>query len=329
MQRTKPRRLSAISCCFSIIGCAFVTAKPVVAQAEPQYRVEFSAPKDLPNCNDPNGFRGLLELALSRDLLEPPASRVLDVRIQTPNSSDVVVDITLEELDGRVRNTHQQTYSRSMECYKILHLTAVAAAIDMDRDAPDEPPAPPKPPAPQPCPICEVSRAPAPKPLPPWFVGAGLRVDFGLAPDKLVGGHFIVGWRPSRSWSIEAHLRATFPEDTRPSGTTVVQVYSVASIGFVPCYRVKVFGLCGEFVAGNIWFQPIPLVKRQVDTALFLGIGARGFLEQRLSHRWSVRMDVDMFMPILPAQIGDDREQETRKTSVVAGSASASVLVSF
>lgn len=332
MQKTRMGRLGALLCSLSIVGCTLATAMPVYAQAEPRYRIDFSGPKDLPNCNDPDGFRGLLELAQPRDLFDPPASRVLDVRIQAPNSRDVIVDITLEELDGLVRSTRQQTYPRSMECYKILHLAAVAAAVDLDRDAPAEPPAAPpqKPPdPPPPCPPCEVPRAPAPRPPRSWFVGAGARVDFGVAPDQLIGGHFIVGWRRSPRWSFEAHGRATLPEDTRPLGPTVVRVHSLASFAFVPCYRVEPFGFCGGLILGNMWFSPLNLKYPQIDTALFWGAGIRAFLEQRLSDRWSARMDVELFMPILRARIEDNRSHDRWETSIVSGSASASLLVWF
>lgn len=331
MQKTSMGRLGALLCGLSIVGCTLATATPADAQAEPRYRVDFSGPRDLPNCNDSNGFRALLELAQPRDLFDPPASRVLDVRVRAPNSREVVVDITLNELDGRVRNTHQHTYPRSMECYKILHLAAVAAAVDLDRDAPPKPPAasPQKPPEPPPpCPPCEVPRAPAPKPPRTWFVGAGARVDFGVAPDQIIGGHFILGWRPSPRWSFEAHGRATLPEDTRPLGPTVVRVHSIASLGFVPCYRIEPFGFCGELILGNMWFTTL-LKHPQLDTVLFWGAGIRGFLEQRLSDRWSMRMDVDLFMPFWRAQVADDIQRDRWETSIVAGSASASVFTWF
>ncbi|MBK9263108.1 MAG: hypothetical protein IPM54_25305 [Polyangiaceae bacterium] len=97
----------------------------------------------------------------------------------------------------------------------------------------------------------------------------------------------------------------------------------------VPCYRIKVFGLCGELIWGNAWFTPLKPTRPQVDTARFLGAGARGFFEQSLSDRWSVRMDVDLFAPIMRAQIEDDNLAERWDTSAVSGSASASVLVWF
>lgn len=330
MHKTKWQRTSAPLFGLSIVGCTLVMPIPANAQAEPQYRIDFSAPKELPNCNDPNGFRALVELAQPRDLFGKTATRVLAVRIQAPSTREIVVDIALEELDGQVRNTRQQTYPRSMECYKILHLVAVSAAIDLDQDAP--PPAapkPPPPPPPPPCSPCEVPRAPAPKRLRHWFVGAGTRLDMGVAPDELIGGHFVVGWRRSASWSFEAHLRATLPKDTRPLAKTVVRVHSIGSIEFVPCYRREPFGFCGEFVVGNMWFTFLDLKYPQLDTTLFWGAGIRGFLEQRLSDRWSVRMDVELFVPFLQAHVADDIERDRWQTSIISGSASASVFVKF
>ncbi len=333
MQKNKGRPRRAFFCGLSIAGFASVTAIPAYAKDEPQYRVDFTAPKDLPNCNDPNGFRALLELAQPRDLFDVPATRVLDVRLDAPNNRDIIAEITVKAIDGEVRASRSPTYPRSMECYKILHLVAVAAATELDRDAPVELPSSPpplaKPPASAPCPPCDVPLAPRPKPQRRWFVGTGLRVDFGVAPDQLFGGHFVAGWRASRSWSVEGHLGVTAPEDTRPLGPTVVRVYSIGSFEFVPCYRKEPFGFCGEFVLGNLWFAPRNLAQPRVDSALFLGVGVRGFVEQQLTDRWSVRMDLGLFTPIVPAQIDDDTRQEHWMTSIVSGSGNVSFLAGF
>lgn len=332
MQKTKLSRHNTLLCGLSIVGSALVAAMPANALGEPQYRVDFSAPKELPNCNDPNGFRALLELAQPRELFDQPATRSLNVRIQAPNTREIVVETTIEELDGQVRSSHQQTYPRSMECYKILHLVAVAAAIDLDRDAPPAPSTPPKRPVPPACPPCELPPPPAPEPkkaLRNWFVGTGGRIDFGLAPEQLAGVHLLGGWRWSPSWSIEGHLGATLPKDTRPIKTTVVRVRSIGSFEFVPCYRIAPFGLCGEFVLGTMWFTPLSLKYPRIDSALFAGAGVRGFVEQHLGDRWSVRMDVELFVPLIRASIEDRPRREHWETSVISGSANASLFVWF
>lgn len=327
MQRTKWWHSSALSCWFSMASSAIVMTAAIDGRAEPHYRIALSVPNDLPNCNDLEGFRGVLDLALTRNLLEPPETRVLDVRIEKPRDAPYVVHIHLKELDGTLRAERQLTYPEATECFKVLHSTAIAAAVELDRDAPPEASrAPPKPLA---CPPCEVPQAPAPKPLRHWFVGAGGRIDMGVAPDQLVGGHFIVGWRRSPKWSFEVHGRATLPRDTRPLGPTVVRVHSIASLAFVPCYRIRILGLCGEFIMGNMWFTFLNLKYPQLDTALFGGAGIRGFLEQPLSERWSVRMDVDLFVPFMPADVADDAQRGRWETSFVSGSANMSLFVWF
>ncbi len=334
MQQTIIGRSYAFQCWFSVVGCSLAMTAAFDARAEPQYRIDLSAPKHLPACDDPDGFRGLLEFALSRNLLATPASRVLEIRIDKPTAADYVVNFALKELDGQVRGTYRQTYGRSLECFKVLYFLAVSAAVEMERDAPAEekPPPPPPPPPPAVPPICpphEEHRATPEKPFRPWFVGLGGVVEFGVAPESLVGVQFAGGWRWSPSWSLEAKVKATLPEDTRPLGPTVVRVYSVVSGTLGPCYRFGAFGLCGEVVVGNMWIKPLSLNNPQVDTALFWGAGARGFLEQNLSDRWSVRMDVNLFTPFLSAEIKDDRARDRWRTSVISGSASASMIVSF
>lgn len=80
---------------------------------------------------------------------------------------------------------------------------------------------------------------------------------------------------------------------------------------------------------GNMWFTFLNLKSEKLDTALFWGGGMRGFLEQRLSDRWSVRMDVDLFVPFLPTQVADDIQRDRWQTSIVSGSASASLFAWF
>jgi len=306
---------------------------PNTAHAEPpHYRVELSVPQNLPECNREADLIGMVLPMLAGPVLDPPATRVLVVKI-AKTKNNYLVDVLVNDLDGNKLDEERTDFPADMSCYEVLYRAALRVTVQMNKGVraakPAQTPPPPPSPAPPPCSPCELPRAPAPKKLRHWFVGAGMRLDMGVAPDELIGGHLIVGWRRSPRWSLEAHGRATLSNDTRPLGPTVVRVHSVGSLAFVPCYRIEPFGFCGEFVMGNIWFSFLNLRHPQLDTALFWGAGIRGFLEQPLSERLSVRMDVDLFVPFLPAQIAHDSKRERWETSIVSGSASVSLFAWF
>ncbi|HRI70329.1 MAG TPA: hypothetical protein PK156_39125 [Polyangium sp.] len=319
--------LSTITWCLS----------PNTAYAEPpHYRIELSVPQSLPECNREPDLIGMVLPMLTGPMLDPPVARVLVVRIGKTRA-DYLVDVIVRDLNGQTLEEERTDFPASMSCFEVLYRAALRAAVQMNKGVRAAKPAqaqcpPPPPRPPLQCPICDKPRPSPPHQAAvdrPWFVGAGARVDMGVAPDQLVGGHFIVGWRRSRTWSIEGRVGATLPKDTRPIKTTIVRVRSVGSIEFVPCYRIEPFGLCGEFVLGNVWFTPLNLRRPRIDSALFVGAGVRGFVEQQLSARLSVRMDVEFFSPFMRAQIEDDVERDHWETSLISGSASASLFVWF
>ncbi len=334
--RTTCQRLRALA---AAIGLGLVCA-PVDASAKPpQYRFELHAPKHLPACNDPEGFREELDLALVQPLLEPPALRVVEVHIRRPGGGDYAVDIVFKDRDGQVLETLQRSFPGSMECFKVLHKVAMATAIRMENreQLPEEPPpAPPPPPPPPPRPAapppCEPPPAPPPEPaLAPRrrFVGAGALVAFGIAPETVEGAQLAAGWRWTPSWSVEVNARATFPKDTRPVGTTIARVYTTASLGLAPCYRLGSFGICGLVVGSRTWTEAINRAHPRVGAMQFLGIGPRGFLEHSIQGPWSVRFDGEIVMTALRSEIADDLKNARWSTGHVTGSVGAWLLASF
>lgn len=290
---------------------------PNFAYAEtPHYRVELSVPETLSECNREAALLGLLEPLVPGPMLEPPFARVMTVRI-AKTQRIYQLDLFVKEPDGKPIDEVHTELPASMSCFEVLYRGALRAALHINLNAPtdakEEPLSRSAPPSPPPvaavqCPVCVLPRQ-TPKPAKAdrrWFVGAGGMVGFGIAPEIVAGGQLMAGWRWSPSWSIEVIGRATFPEDTRPAGPTIVRVYSVASLAIAPCYRVGSFGLCGIITESNALASSINVDNPHVSSASFLGFGGRVFVEHRLSNRWSYRADIDVVAPVLRLQIAEE-----------------------
>lgn len=345
MKSTNELASRAVRTSFALVTAVLWFTSPRIANAEPvRYRFELHAPKHLQNCNDPAGLREELRLALAHPLLEPPASRVLDVRIDRPFGGDYAVKVTLMDLEGHALESFTHAYPGSFECFKVLHKVALLAAIEMQKDLParDESPATttsqappaaassPSCPAAPPCPVCETPRPAPPKPTPierHRFVGAGWFVSFGAAPATVVGVQLVGGWRPWRSLSFELDVRGTFPADA-VLAMTPFRVYSVLSVAFAPCYRVGAFGACVRGVFSNSWVERLTLPSSDVETFQAVGIGPRVLLEKRLAERWTLRIDGDLVLPFaLPSN--DDEAPQRWARPPINGGASVSILASF
>jgi hypothetical protein len=268
------------------------------------------APKQLPTCNDLEGLRDALNLALPESILEAPATRVLEFRVDRAPDGGFVADITAKELDGRVIDSLHETYPHVTECFKVLHKIAVATPVWLSElDGAFEKAPTPAPPAQPPCPACTPPPPPPPKPVPierRVFLGAGGFVSLGVAPTTLVGLQLAGGFRAFRSWSFDFALRGTFPATALPLEWTPVRVQSILSFAAAPCYRIGVFGACIVGLFSNMWVESLTLTKSPVDTAQFVGIGPRIFLDKRLTDRWSVRLDAEVIIPLLFAGFADE-----------------------
>ncbi len=300
------------------------------------YQIEFSVAKNLPKCDRALDFEGMLGNLLAKPLLVPPASRVLAVRIAKTKTGDFAVDLAGKESDGRAVWSLHHEFSAETSCFEVLHKAALRSAIAMEHQASlEEPPPPPpetSPQCPAPAPALQCSTPDSPKSVPierNWFVGAGGMVGFGIAPEILAGVQFIGGWKWSRSWSIEVSARATLPDDSRPLGPTVVRVHTLGLLSAAPCYRVGRFGACGLIVGGAMFFESISVGQPRVGVAPFVGLGPRGFLEHRLSERWSARFDADLVVPLLWPEIQDDASEERWRPKPITGTASVSMIAWF
>lgn len=334
MRTTISKDKGAWQCWLSIVAAMWVIATPVEACADPpHYRIDFTAPKHLPHCNDPDGFRGVLALALSRDVLESPASRVLDVRLDKPHGGDYVVDIAVKELDGKVITTLRETHPRSTECFKVLHSAALTAALEIDKSLPpvEEPSSRPEaPPPPPPCPVCEEPR-PNPRKQTSidrrWFVGLGGFASLNAAPATVVGLQLAGGRRLAPSWSIELDGRWAFPTVAYVDHVLPVRVLSVVSAAAAPCWRRGAFGVCGVISFSNMWFEVSQIDQPPTGTAQDAGFGVRGFIEHRLSERWSVRFDAELIGRLSISPMDDDVPELRWPSIPLVGNASATLFL--
>ena len=69
MRATETRQICGVRTALAICAVLFLTTSRDANAEEPQYRVELHAPKNLPNCNDLDGFIEELNLALDHSLL--------------------------------------------------------------------------------------------------------------------------------------------------------------------------------------------------------------------------------------------------------------------
>lgn len=341
MQTTKSWAVCVVG---ALVGAALCILPFGAQAAHPHYRIELRAPKYLPTCNDSDGLRDALNLALPESLLEPPATRVLEFRVDRAPGGGFVADVTAKELNGRVIASIHEAYPHLTECFKVLHKIAVSASAWLNElegpfvEPPSPPatpslPAPPLPPPPAPpqCPVCDTPRPAPPKPAPSeprGFIGAGGFVSLGAAPITVVGLQFAGGWRPWRSWSFELDMRGTFPADAVPQKVTPIRVHSIFSVAFAPCYRIGAFGACMRGLFSNLWVEPITLASSDTETFQALGFGPRAFWERRLAERWTVRIDADLVFPFALPSI-DVRSQDRWASPPMNGGASVSIFAWF
>lgn len=305
---------------------------PNTALAEPpHYRVELSVPQSLPECNREPDFVGMVLPMLAGPVLDPPAARVLVVRI-AKTRDDYLVDVIVRDLEGKTLEEERADFPADMSCHEVLYRAAIRAAVRMNkgvRSAKAQCPPPPSPPAPSPIPVCEMP-PPTPKTEPKerrWFVGLGGFVSFGAAPATVAGLQLVGGWKWSPSWSIELNARGTFPTDGLMQDVTPVLVDFVVSGAAAPCYRKGAFGICGLVALGHLWFSTWEIAQPRSATAASAGLGLRGFLEHRISERWSVRFDAELAARVMHIQTEDARSQLRWPSVPLFGSASATLFV--
>ncbi len=319
-----------------LIGTAWFLLPNSAYGDAPHYRVELSVPASLPECNREADLIGMIEPMLTGSLLEPPAARVMTVRI-AKTQAIYRLDLAVKTIDGQSIDELHTELPASMSCFEVLYRGALRAALHMNLNAtaattkPAPCPVPPPPPPPPQCPACETPKSEPPKPAivdRRWFVGAGGLVGFGIAPEVAAGMQLLGGLRWSPSWSIEVDARATLPQDTRPLGPTILRVYTVASLVIAPCYRFGSFGACALVMGTNAWASSLDVESPRTRSAALLGFGGRGFLEHRLNTRWSFRVDVDVVLPVLRVQI-DDASRQRWAASSVTGSLGTSMIAWF
>ncbi|MDI1430167.1 hypothetical protein [Polyangium sorediatum] len=291
----------------AVIGVTMALAAPLDARAEPpHYRFELVAPKHLPACNDPEGFFEELDLALSQPLLDPPASRVLEVHIERPAGGAYGVKVVFREPGGQVLETVRLTYPGSMECFKVLHKVALVAAIEMEAEegAPEEPTPPPPPPAApppasrpappsEPCPPPPPAEPPKPPAARRGFVGAGLGAFLGFAPEAFFAPRVIVGWHVRPRLVLELDIAGQAWMTANPqNGPTAVDVQT--GLGTLAgCYAPSSLRLCGFIMGGVQRSVGNERAFSQATTRSLFGVGLRAGFEQVMVGSLLLRTDLD------------------------------------
>jgi len=296
---------------------------PNTARAElPRYRVELHAPKYLPNCAVLEDFHVELDLVLNHTLLGSPATHVLNVRIEQPPGGAYAVDVIVADVDGHVLSKQSQTYSGAMECFKVLHKVAFVAAMEMERDIPDESakrvelatqpptslacPTPPALPATPPrCPEPAVTN-PASPPLPPrkrGFVGLGVGAFLNVAPEAFFAPYVRVGWYVRPRVALELDFTGQAWTTTRPQdGPTIIDVKTVLPT-IAGCYVMGTFMICGLFATEVRHSSSSGRARFVPQTDVFPILGARASLDHQLVRSLSVRANVDVLFYPLERQI--------------------------
>jgi hypothetical protein len=311
------------------------------AHAEaPHYRIELKVPPALAECNREPDFYGMVLPMLAGARLEPPAERVVEVKI-AKTAGLYRVDVVTRSLDGRTLDEEHADFPGQLSCFEVLYRAALRAAIQMNKglpvvevpvkQAPEPQPPPPVPPTPPQCPPAapKTNTPRQTKHEHPWRVGLGGSTVLGAAPTTVVGLQLTVGWHWAPSWFVEANVRGTFPTDAVPNGLTPVYTDSLGTIAITPCYRWKSVGGCGLVSWNRLWTRSGQLDNLRADTIQFLGAGVRGFIEHRFTDRWSVRFDADLVLPFMRRSLGDLATPGQWKPLPINGAANAALFVSF
>lgn len=307
MRVTKWRR----ACVLLVTAGAILTTTNLTHADEPRYRVELHAPKYLPNCDDPEGFAEELDLALGHSLLdEAHASRVLEVRIERPNSSEYAVDVVITDVDAKVLQSRTLRFPGAMECFKVLHKVAFVAAIEMEKDLPREQekqtnpmtsPAPPTTVTPAPTTPAQCPEQAKPPILPPErtkkrkraFVGLGVGAYLNVAPEAFFAPQVRLGWyvRPRVVLGLDATGQAwttTRPQD----GPTILDV-KTALATFSGCYVLGAFMACGLLATEVRHASGFARAKAISETRVIPLLGIRASFDHKLVRSLSVRTNID------------------------------------
>lgn len=317
---------------FPFLGALGMSSQDARAD-EPHYDVELSVATSLPECDRKAEFMALLAPLAPGSTLEPPFNRRFLIKISKAPSGIYNVDHIVTEVQGREITSSHAEFPGNMACFEVLYRAAVRTASEIQRDLPL--PTPTVPTEPPPLPQCPPTDRPNAQSLKKakvnrkLFLGAGGVVAFGVAPEIVAGMQLHLGGKLSAKWSIESDIRSTFPEDSRLFvGPTILRVYTVASLTIAPCYRIGSFGGCGLVAANGVVFESLDRATSRTESAWSLGLGIRGFLEHKITDRFSVRADLDLVGLILRTQI-EDFSQARWTPALINGSAGLSMNVWF
>lgn len=322
-----------------LLAGSFIASPNSAYADEAHYRVELTVAKNLPACDRKLDFAAILTTLLAKPLLEPPETQLFEVRIAKAPTGAFHVNLLTKDLDGREMKSTQHEFPGDLSCFEVLYKAALRSAIHMEMAASMVEASAPRP-APPPVPPAVLPQCPQPDPPPQkpqkaapierrGFVGAGGIVAFGVAPEIVAGGQLVGGWRWSSWGSVEANLSATIPQETQPSGATLIRLDTIVSATVAPCFHARSFGACGTVAWDNLWFERVGATHYASQLSASFRVGVRGFMEHSFADRWSVRVNADLAVPIVRSNIRDEAQVVRWSMPRMTGSVGGAVVVSF
>ncbi|MDI1451879.1 hypothetical protein [Polyangium sp. 6x1] len=325
--------------CAVILALTWPSSSFAAADEVPRHRVELTADRSLLGCSNQFDFSAILTNWLPVSTLDPTATRALVVRIRRLPDGGKLVDTTIKDEAGAVAHSEHHDYPPTDDCFKVLYWTAFDAAKRIRELAPPQeeesvapppppPPSPPEPapPKPTPCPACPPCppRA-APPPLPRRFLGLGATISRGAAPEwgpglRLAGG---VQLAP---FVVELDARWMPIWNARRARLADVEIHTF-SLTAAGCFkRAPLLGCL--FVTGGA--VGAAASRDYVGTVVsgFVGAGARSAVEFQLSPRLTARVDVEVALPLIGADLDFFGSSPWEKLVPVATGA-GSVLYTF
>lgn len=173
-------------------------------------RLDFNASQAPKNCNDPEGFKSILNAWVPATVFADDAQRQLIVRISTNATGGKQVDVSLVDALGAVLAERRASHSVKTECYFALSRAARDAAEILGAFEPPPPKEPMTCPAAPSCPTCppimptstgSTLRVTPPTlqispPAPRFFVGIGAFVGSGMYSELGGGPLMLLGFVP-------------------------------------------------------------------------------------------------------------------------------------
>jgi hypothetical protein len=280
-------------------------------------RIELDVGPDLPACLRPRDLRRLVYELAYEELIGPPTTNVLHVKIRRSSRRGFVVDVWLEDEKGNTLGSEHLDYP-NICCFEVLFLAAVEGAVMLEAagqagqgvvTCPVCPPCPEVPAAP-PARASVPRRRPvgrhAANGRPTFLLKGGAFVGAGIAPEPAIRLQAGFGVRIRPQFSVEADLAGTASLPVAGEPETLSGGWTVSG-ALTPCWWLySRYGVCGVVRGGGLW----PATARQnVEGAAPFGtVGGRGLLDFPLSEPgFTLRVEGELAVAFARPEHNDPR----------------------